>query len=1114
MTTPAAPQDSPSHPLPETRLDSLPEQPSAVIAPQPSPASETGLPDEFEELTPELVEDEAIRGDFVLRWAVVLLAFLLASTKVGDASTLVEIKTGQYLASHGFLPPQHDVFSSTATDRLWPNLSWGFDLILGAVYSVAGFAGVSVFKALVVAAAFLLVSNISRQGLPTWWSSICAALALLAAHLRMSAHPTIVTLLGLAAVFYLLHRYHESARLSRDGSGTGSSRSLWGLVAVFLVWCNLDSRAFLGLACVLLYALGEAVAGVFQGSAFSRTERRHLWIVAAGCAAVTLIHPWTWRSLLSPLQVYGTEYTAIREFTSFAYLGEPQQVYPPQSFYFPLSYGALWERFDLAALGAVAVILLGVCLFLLNLKRVVWGEVFAFAGMLAFATLCLRELPAAALVAAIFAGLNGQSWYQANFKQEYTTNALELLFSRGGRAVTVLAFAGLAFFAGTGRLREATAPQTGYGIDQNLSSLIGDLQARLIGAEGPTETAETVGDSDERVERPTDGKGQAGTGDTPRGPRSFDDRPFNFGLDQGDILIWIGQKPFVDTRFAVYHHSDREQNLLATHQRVRQALRTPRVTEGLGRSLTGGDSGQTAKEARRRRDYWHAVLDQHQITHALLRLSSSSQAVQEFAVLSDLLNADSPEWKLTDLGANCAVLYRTDRPDEALSEFVKRRAIDFKDLAYRREGKLLSARDRWVRSPSFYQRYLWSERREMAPAIQQAMQYARMATLPPAPEPGLPLSIPREFAASRAALAILAVQGAQDGLQDDPDSVWGYLVLGQAYSVLAKWEAELAQNSSRSPFTGMRYLQTVAAFSQALIADPDDARAHQQLAALYQQANRPDLELRHQKKLRDLFEEVPEADQLVALDTRVSELEKLVAAADEDDEQFQQQGRDPMERAMYLTQKGFVLKALTILDQFAEARTGNLQAEQMRIILQIEAGRCEEAHEAAERFSQPAAESRLPNWQDPVAFANLPNADYPRVRELWLSKADEAAKSAFSNLLVGLIPRPSGLAGWPLATMSSAAGWYFQKPDIVSETRLNLALVFLEHGQLAAAQQQLELALAANPETPSRSLILHYLVELKGTDDFVEPFPPSQTIPGLFASEEEFSARERFAPED
>ena len=68
-----------------------------------------------------MVEDEAIRGDFEMKWAVILLAVLFGCTLVAESTTLVHVKTGQYLAGHGFLPPAKDVFSSTASDRPWIN---------------------------------------------------------------------------------------------------------------------------------------------------------------------------------------------------------------------------------------------------------------------------------------------------------------------------------------------------------------------------------------------------------------------------------------------------------------------------------------------------------------------------------------------------------------------------------------------------------------------------------------------------------------------------------------------------------------------------------------------------------------------------------------------------------------------------------------------------------------------------------------------------------------------------------------------------------------------------------------------------------------------------------
>ena len=114
----------------ETSPPSLQPQWKAVGAIDPAESDRAaGLPQD-EPLTPELLEDEAIRGDFMLRWAVVLLAFLLGCTEVGDTQTLVHVKTGQYLLSHGVLPPRTDVFSSTAADRPWINLAWLFDIVL------------------------------------------------------------------------------------------------------------------------------------------------------------------------------------------------------------------------------------------------------------------------------------------------------------------------------------------------------------------------------------------------------------------------------------------------------------------------------------------------------------------------------------------------------------------------------------------------------------------------------------------------------------------------------------------------------------------------------------------------------------------------------------------------------------------------------------------------------------------------------------------------------------------------------------------------------------------------------------------------------------------------
>ena len=56
------------------------------------------------------------------------------------------------------------------------------------------------------------------------------------------------------------------------------------------------------------------------------------------------------------------------------------------------------------------------------------------------------------------ATLNGQAWYTAACRQTYSVDSWELLYSRGGRAATVLVFAALGFFFPSVELKATIAP--------------------------------------------------------------------------------------------------------------------------------------------------------------------------------------------------------------------------------------------------------------------------------------------------------------------------------------------------------------------------------------------------------------------------------------------------------------------------------------------------------------------------------------------------------------------------------------------------------------------------------------------------------------------------------
>lgn len=995
--------------------------------------ADEGIP-EYEPLTPELVEEEAIRGDFVLKWAVVLLAFLLGCTRIGETATLVHVKSGQYLASHGFLPPRTDVLSYTAAEHPWVNLSWGFDLLVAGAYAVGGFAGLSLLKAALAAVTFAFLVQIYRPALPTWWGSVCAATALLAVHLRLTAQPALITLLGTAVVLWLLHSWRQ---LDYE-----RKRVLW-LVPVFLLWSNLDPRMYVGLTLVFLYVAGDSLDALLKRSiAMPAAARKQLWQVFAACLVAAMINPFGWKSLAAPLAIYGAENPAFRSYVA----GSPSG---PSLLYFPITTPEFWSNLDTASVAALLLIVAAGLLLAWNWSRVELAHVAVFCGFVYLAAMSLHELAVAALVCCVVAALNGQTWYAAHCRLTYSVTTQELLFSRGGRAVTVLAFAALAFLDIAGRLRDSFAPRTGFGLDANLAATVDGLREQLQDSHG---------------------------------------RTFNFRPEQGDLLIWLGREPFVDSRLAVYRGGGAE-DLLALHAKTRDALRIRKSAA----------QRKPVADLNRDRAVWRSVFDTYGVTHVLPRLTMGRTAPDYFT-LFDLLEANR-DWQLTSFGAVTAVFYRTDKPEDAeLTRFREQHKVDFTAAAFKTKGPLATARDHWVSAPSFYDKYLWARRRNIPNEVQEAMHLVRMAS---------DGQLPAWLGTQRLALAGLGIRRAQAGLAKFADSTEGYLALGIGYSLLSRWEAEFTLNSRGPQQSALRYFQAAAAYGQALRGDPANETAHVGAFALYETAGKVDLALRERAFLNELLSRRPAetVDEVTAQQQafRMQEqLEKMVATVDEELQQIAERGASSLQLAQYAAERGCILKALHHLTKDAEALKGSLEAQRMQVVFLLEAGQAEEADEAARMMEEPAKQAGLSKWREAVALASLANADYDRAIQLWNEAAAEMEQSAFTRILFAAPPRVSGgnqPLPWPLSITNSALDYLYLRPDGVAALKLSVALVQLERGQFDEAAKTFRTVLEIDPEISSRPLVAYYLQLLTGAD--IDFLPPSESIPILFEPEPE-----------
>ena len=1003
-----------------------------------------GLP-EWEPLTPELVEDEAIRGDFVMRWAVVGLAILLGCSQIAETKTLIHIRSGEYLAQHGFLPPAKDVFSYTRAEAPWVNLSWLFDLLAAGVHGLGGGIALTVFQTLVAAAIFGFVVHTVRPGIRTWWGSICAALALLACFRQFTIQPELITLLGTAAVLWLLVRTQE---------GT-DSRGQWALIPILWAWSQLDSRAFLGWGLLLLFGVGEAIGAAAGRPGFREpARRRQFWLIAGGCFLVAGLHPFTYQSWLSPGRLYGVEYPAWRE----AY---PQMTRIELSVVSMLS-GRYWSAINFEGVAGIYLAFAALAAMLLNARRVPIAHLLMFAGINAAAVLASHELASASLVNCVLATLNAQDWFLATYGQTYSTQGSFLLFSRGGRAVTVLGMFALAYVIISGRIDGANGKRTGIGFDPELQQQMSSYERAVV--------------------------------DT------YDDRPFSFVVRQGDLLIWAGQKSFIDSRLELFHSgsagdSNGEDTILRLHDKTRRSLRK--------RDPDLKGSGD--------RPHWRKLFDRYEITHVMPRMSGLSLS-PNYRTFDDLLR--SQDWKLTRLTPALAVFYRADkRQDKALKAYVDSHHWNAVQLAFRLDGEPVKTDDKdkaeahvWPASTSSYQKFLSLPRNTVPGDVTQSTHEFHYATQEN-------LGMPQRLAALH-----LAIRAARAGLRADPNSAEGYQVLGSSYSVLDQLEGlELRRFGVELPQM-LRYYQIAAARQSLTLLEPNDPFVHQELASFYGRLKKLDLALRHLKEYMRLQSERPsekndeaKTQQLDQLSMMADQIEQRVAQVHEQISLHLANSESRVNVALFAYQNGAVLAAIRLLDEDKIALLESPPAQVMYAGWLIEAGRAEEADQTLRTVEQQVGPGvdQLAGWRDNAVSAAWAQGNYERVVQLYEDAVVSGEKRRLELALMSgpfLTSSTVGLSPdrYPWLHAAAVEEVSRDRPYELGSTLFNLALCRLEQGDLPAAQAALKQALDRAPDSPLRPLLILYWQCL--TDEILEPEPPSEWIPistDLFAAEDQ-----------
>jgi hypothetical protein len=206
------------------------------------------------------------------------------------------LRTGLDTLRNGLPLPTVDPYSHTMPDWLWVEHAWLTDVAVAGIYSAFGALGVIILFAVLTIGAWLLTAAVASASLAFRW--LACVLSLWVALPYLGARTQLITLLGLAALSWVLKRW-------RDGSPSIG----WWIPPLFLLWANLHGGFVAGLLLLSLVIATSAIVRwlserriLFTGRVderlFSWVDLKRLAVITTISACLTILNPYGWRLYL------------------------------------------------------------------------------------------------------------------------------------------------------------------------------------------------------------------------------------------------------------------------------------------------------------------------------------------------------------------------------------------------------------------------------------------------------------------------------------------------------------------------------------------------------------------------------------------------------------------------------------------------------------------------------------------------------------------------------------------------------------------------------------------------------------------------------------------------
>ncbi|HEX4824914.1 MAG TPA: hypothetical protein VFV19_11450 [Candidatus Polarisedimenticolaceae bacterium] len=300
------------------------------------------------------------RPSVVFLAAAVLLVVLSNLTPISESDFWLQLKVGaEITATHG-IPPTIEYAFTEARDLPFVAHEWLPSVATSALYPIAGYAGMIVFKCLLACGVVLLSFLLARElGADATVAGLIALAAATVMNFRFQMRPEIFAFLLAFGTTILLTRFAEASR----GTGTDSPYlSLSPLPVIALVWANTHASITLGLLLPWIFLAGSAIDDLRAKRPFRiRTVQLPLAATGTAMALAALVNPYGVRLFVHAAQFSRLAYLRdnIVEFAST--FGEQARHTP--YFWAFVAYAAIliavvafrWRRLDGTALLLLAL---------------------------------------------------------------------------------------------------------------------------------------------------------------------------------------------------------------------------------------------------------------------------------------------------------------------------------------------------------------------------------------------------------------------------------------------------------------------------------------------------------------------------------------------------------------------------------------------------------------------------------------------------------------------------------------------------------------------------------------------------------------------------------------